>query len=155
LEATWVTEEQLAWVRDANAGIKDYFARWHYASQQKDKEQSKSAHLPMKMGKEDDQYTQWINSRTIKILATGGSVSELDKYLRLELQDTQELIQWWRDHKPSFPILSSFALDVFAISVMATDCERQFSLAKLTLTSQRLPMDADTLEPVHYLRNWV
>jgi hypothetical protein len=38
LEATWVTEEQLAWVRDAKAGIKDYFARWYYASQQKDKE---------------------------------------------------------------------------------------------------------------------
>ncbi|GKU15615.1 unnamed protein product, partial [Fusarium langsethiae] len=27
LEATWATEEQLAWVRDAKAGIKDYFAR--------------------------------------------------------------------------------------------------------------------------------
>ncbi|KAG6996264.1 hypothetical protein FocnCong_v015168 [Fusarium oxysporum f. sp. conglutinans] len=29
LEATWATEEQLAWVRDAKAGIKDYFARWY------------------------------------------------------------------------------------------------------------------------------
>ncbi|KAG7408766.1 hypothetical protein Forpe1208_v012068 [Fusarium oxysporum f. sp. rapae] len=27
LEATWVSEEQLAWVRDAKAGIKDYFTR--------------------------------------------------------------------------------------------------------------------------------
>lgn len=27
LEATWVAEEQLAWVRDAKAGIKDYFSR--------------------------------------------------------------------------------------------------------------------------------
>ncbi|KAH7235317.1 hypothetical protein BKA59DRAFT_484675 [Fusarium tricinctum] len=31
---------------------------------------------------------------------------------------------------------------------MASDCERQFSLAKLTLTSQRLSMGADTLEHV-------
>ncbi|KAJ0124188.1 Zinc metalloproteinase dpy-31 [Fusarium oxysporum f. sp. albedinis] len=134
LEATWATEEQLAWVRDAKAGIKDYFARW---------------------GKEDDHYTQWINSRTKKAFATSSSVSEMDKYLRLEPQDTQEPIQWWRDHKPSFPVLSSFALDVFAIPAMATDCERQFSLAKLTLTSQRLAMGADTLERVHCLRNWV
>ncbi|KAI3571530.1 hypothetical protein IWW34DRAFT_769080, partial [Fusarium oxysporum f. sp. albedinis] len=29
---------------------------------------------------------------------------ELDKYLRLEPQDTQEPIQWWRDHKPTVPI---------------------------------------------------
>ncbi|EMT73071.1 hypothetical protein FOC4_g10000323 [Fusarium odoratissimum] len=47
------------------------------------------------------------------------------------------------------------ALDVFAIPAMATDCERQFSLAKLTLTSQRLAMGADTLERVHCLGNWV
>ncbi|ODA78128.1 hypothetical protein RJ55_06731 [Drechmeria coniospora] len=153
LEATWVTEEQLAWVRDAKAGMKDYFARWYQTNQQNDKEQSKPA--SMGTGKEDDHYTQWINSRTKKAFATSGSVSELDKYLRLEPQDTQEPIQWWRDHKHAFPALSSFALDVFAIPAMATDCERQSSLAKLTLTSQRLAMGADTLERVHCLKNWV
>ncbi|KAH7460470.1 hypothetical protein FOMA001_g19496 [Fusarium oxysporum f. sp. matthiolae] len=155
LEATWATEEQLAWVRDAKAGIKDYFARWYQSNQRTDDLQSKSASSLTNKGKEDDHYTQWINSRTKKAFATSSSVSEMDKYLRLEPQDTQEPIQWWRDHKPSFPVLSSFALDVFAIPAMATDCERQFSLAKLTLTSQRLAMGADTLERVHCLRNWV
>jgi hypothetical protein len=38
---------------------------------------------------------------------------------------------------------------------MASACERQFSLAKLTLTSQRLLMGADTLERVQCLYNWV
>ncbi|KAJ4072767.1 hypothetical protein NW769_015470, partial [Fusarium oxysporum] len=33
LEATWVSEEQLAWVRDAKAGIKDCFTRWYDANQ--------------------------------------------------------------------------------------------------------------------------
>ncbi|RKK75895.1 hypothetical protein BFJ68_g18075, partial [Fusarium oxysporum] len=155
LEATWATEEQLAWVRDAKAGIKDYFARWYQSNQRTDDLQSKSASSLTNRGKEDDHYTQWINSRTEKAFATSSSVSEMDKYLRLEPQDTQEPIQWWRDHKPSFPVLSSFALDVFAIPAMATDCERQFSLVKLTLTSQRLAMGADTLERVHCLRNWV
>ena len=155
LEATWATEEQLAWIRDAKAGIKDYFARWYQSNQRTDDLQSKSASSLTNRGKEDDHYTQWINSRTKKAFATSSSVSEMDKYLRLEPQDTQEPIQWWRDHKPSFPVLSSFALDVFAIPAMATDCERQFSLAKLTLTSQRLAMGADTLERVHCLRNWV
>ncbi|KAJ6436625.1 endonuclease/exonuclease/phosphatase [Purpureocillium lavendulum] len=108
----------------------------------------------MKTGTEEDHYTQWINSRTKKTFATSGSVSELDKYFRLELQDTQEPIQWWRDHGNSFPALSSFALDVLAIPAMASDCERQFSLAKLTLTSQRPAMGADTLERIHCLRNW-
>ncbi|KAM5529783.1 transposase-like protein [Fusarium oxysporum f. sp. phaseoli] len=76
------------------------------------------------MGQEDDQYTQWINSKTKKAFATGGSVGELERYLRLEPQDTQDAIQWWRDHRASFPSLSSFALDVFAIPAMASDCSR-------------------------------
>jgi hypothetical protein len=155
LEATWVSEEQLAWVRDAKAGIKDYFTRWYDANQGLCEETTKYDAAPRTMGQEDDQYTQWINSKTKKAFATGGSVGELEKYLRLEPQDTQDAIEWWRDHRASLPSLSSFALDVFAIPAMASDCERQFSLAKLTLTSQRLSMGADTLEHVQCLKNWV
>jgi hypothetical protein len=155
LEATWVSEEQLAWVRDAKAGIKDYFTRWYDANQGLCEETTKYDAAPRTIGQEDDQYTQWINSKTKKAFATGGSVGELEKYLRLEPQDTQDAIEWWRDHRASLPSLSSFALDVFAIPAMASDCERQFSLAKLTLTSQRLSMGADTLEHVQCLKNWV
>ncbi|KAK7583457.1 hypothetical protein V3481_012745 [Fusarium oxysporum f. sp. vasinfectum] len=155
LEATWVSEEQLAWVRDAKAGIKDYFTRWYDANQGLCEETMKYDAAPRTMGQEDDQYTQWINSKTKKAFATSGSVGELERYLRLEPQDTQDAIEWWRDHRASFPSLSSFALDVFAIPAMASDCERQFSLAKLTLTSQRLSMGADTLEHVQCLKNWV
>ncbi|KAL9560708.1 hypothetical protein ACKAV7_015199 [Fusarium commune] len=102
LEATWATEEQLAWVRDAKAGIKDYFAQWYQSNERTDDLQSKSASSLTNRGKEDDHYTQWINSRTKKAFATSSSISEMDKYLRLEPQDTQEPIRWWRDHKPSF-----------------------------------------------------
>ncbi|KAG6979285.1 Zinc finger BED domain-containing protein RICESLEEPER 3 [Fusarium oxysporum f. sp. conglutinans] len=137
LEATWVSEEQLAWVRDAKVGIKDYFTRCS-----KDERAKRM-------------ISTRINSKTKKAFATSGSVGELERYLRLEPQDTQDVIQWWRDHGASFPSLSSFALDVFAIPAMASDCERQFSLAKLMLTPQRLSMCSDTLEHVQCLKNWV
>ncbi|OAQ65602.1 peptidase m66 protein [Purpureocillium lilacinum] len=155
LEATWVAEEQLAWVRDAKAGIKDYFSRWYSRERERREETGLDNSARRTMGQEDDQYTQWINSKTKKALEMGGNNGELDRYLRLEPQDTQDPIQWWREHTSSFPSLSSFALDVFAIPAMASDCERQFSLAKLTLTSQRLSMSADTLERVQCLKNWV
>ncbi|KAK1980112.1 hypothetical protein LZ30DRAFT_823934 [Colletotrichum cereale] len=57
LEATWATEEQVAWVRDAKVGIKGYFARWHDTKQQKEEEQPKSALLSRTLGNEDDHYT--------------------------------------------------------------------------------------------------
>ncbi|KAG6989065.1 hypothetical protein FocnCong_v021001 [Fusarium oxysporum f. sp. conglutinans] len=95
LEATWVSEEQLAWVRDAKVGIKDYFTRWYDANQGLCEETMKYDAAPRTMGQEDDQYTQWINCKTKKAFATSGSVGELERYLRLEPQDTQDAIQWW------------------------------------------------------------
>ncbi|KAH6952254.1 hypothetical protein DER45DRAFT_618955 [Fusarium avenaceum] len=85
LEATWVSEEQLAW------GLCEETTKYDAAART--------------MGQEDDQYTQWVNR--------------------------------WRDHRASFPSLSNFALDVFAIPAM------------------RLSMGSDTLERVQCLKNWV
>jgi hypothetical protein len=52
-------------------------------------------------------------------------------------------------------MISQLALDILAIPAMATDCERSFSLAKLTLTTQRLSMTTETLEKLQCLKNWV
>lgn len=38
---------------------------------------------------------------------------------------------------------------------MEADCERAFSLAKLTLTTQRRAMDPKTLEMIQCLKNWL
>ncbi|KAJ3455655.1 hypothetical protein MRS44_017137 [Fusarium solani] len=155
LEAAWVSKEQLTWVQDAKMGIKEYFNRWYDSRQGGNEEKPHHAILPRTMGQEDGHYSEWINSKTKKAFATGNSFSELDRYLRIELQDTQDQIQWWRDHRASFPLVSRFVLDVLAIPAMASDCERQFSLAKLALTSQRLSMGSGVLEQVQCLKNWV
>lgn len=51
--------------------------------------------------------------------------------------------------------MSRFALDVLAIPAIASDYETQLSLAKLTLTLQRLSMGSGVLEQVQCLKNWV
>ncbi|KNB18731.1 hypothetical protein FOXG_22350 [Fusarium oxysporum f. sp. lycopersici 4287] len=81
--------------------------------------------------------------------------SELERYLRLEPQETEDPIEWWMGRRGQFPMVSQLALDILAIPAMATDCERSFSLAKLTLTSQRLSMATETLEKLQCLKNWV
>ncbi|ENH69324.1 Putative AC transposase [Fusarium oxysporum f. sp. cubense race 1] len=81
--------------------------------------------------------------------------SELERYLRLEPQETEDPIEWWMAHQGQFPMISQLALDMLAIPAMATDCERSFSLAKLTLTTQRLSMTTETLEKLQCLKNWV
>jgi hypothetical protein len=69
-------------------------------------------------------------------------------------QESDDPVNWWMAHQGSFPVLSQLALDVFAIPAMVTDCERSFSLAKLSLTSQRLSMSLMTLEALKCLKNW-
>ncbi|TQW01722.1 hypothetical protein IF2G_10704 [Cordyceps javanica] len=74
--------------------------------------------------------------------------------MRMETQETDDPTNWWMTHQGSFPVLSQLALDVIAIPAMATDCERSFSLAKLSLTSQRLSMSSTTLEALQCVKNW-
>jgi hypothetical protein len=52
-------------------------------------------------------------------------------------------------------MISQLALDILAIPAMATDCERLFSQAKLTLATQRLSMATETLNKIQWLKIWV
>ncbi|KAJ0128693.1 Uncharacterized protein HZ326_28217 [Fusarium oxysporum f. sp. albedinis] len=80
--------------------------------------------------------------------------SELERYLRLEPQETEDPIEWWMAHRGQFLMVNQLALDILAIPAMATDCERSFSLAKLKLTTQKLSMTTERLEKLQCL-NWV
>ncbi|KAI7770677.1 hypothetical protein LZL87_014048 [Fusarium oxysporum] len=72
--------------RNAKVGIKDYFTYWYDANLGLCEETIKYDAALRAMGQEDDQYTQWINSKTKKAFATSGSVGELERYLCLEPQ---------------------------------------------------------------------
>uniref|UniRef100_A0A0D2XSQ7 HAT C-terminal dimerisation domain-containing protein n=1 Tax=Fusarium oxysporum (strain Fo5176) TaxID=660025 RepID=A0A0D2XSQ7_FUSOF len=157
LEVNWALEEQLVWVRDAKIGLSDYLDRWYHCNRPVDEQQkmimdtSTSLSVP-RTTTEVSVFKQWIKSRTAKTTVMG---SELERYLRLEPQETEDPIEWWMAHQGQFPMISQLALDILAIPAMATDCERSFSLAKLTLTTQRLSMTTETLEKLQCLKNWV
>ncbi|KAJ3454567.1 hypothetical protein MRS44_013167 [Fusarium solani] len=157
LEVNWASEEQLVWVRDAKIGLSDYLDRWYRCNRPVDEQRKAIAETvasPSVLRKtpEDSVFKQWVKNRTAKTTVMG---SELERYLRLEPQEIEDPIEWWMARQGQFPMVSQLALDILAIPAMATDCERSFSLAKLTLTSQRLSMTAETLEKLQCLKNWV
>lgn len=81
--------------------------------------------------------------------------SELQAYYRLKPQPDCDPVKWWADRRAEFPRLSRFALDLLAIPAMSADCERAFSLAKLTVTSQRHSLQGSTIEKIQLLKNWI
>ncbi|EGU83980.1 hypothetical protein FOXB_05506 [Fusarium oxysporum f. sp. conglutinans Fo5176] len=148
LEVNWASEEQLVWVRDAKIGLSDYLDRWYRCNRPVDEQrgviiETTASPSVLQRTPVDSIFKQWVKSRTAKTTVTG---SELERYLRLEPQETEDPIEWWMAHQGQFPTVSQLALDILAIPAMATDCERSFSLAKLTVTSQRLSMTTETLE---------
>ena len=102
--------------------------------------------------KDPSRFTQWIKSKHPRPTQAG---SELERYYRLEHQDVSDPVQWWIDHRGSFPRLSKFALDILAIPAMAADCERAFSRAKLTISSQRHSLKESRIEQLQLMKNWI
>jgi hypothetical protein len=42
-------------------------------------------------------------------------LSEIDKYLQLPVEDVKHPLQWWHDHRTTYPNLSRMALDYLSI----------------------------------------
>ncbi|EAQ93808.1 hypothetical protein CHGG_02043 [Chaetomium globosum CBS 148.51] len=157
LETRWNSGDQLAWLRDAKDGLEGYWTAWY-----RDQAESGSSPCPAsrqqkgRVEREDGEYGQWLGADLIRLRNRALDATELERYLRLELPiEVDNPITWWMGRRQQFPTLSTLALDIFSIPAMAADCERAFSLAKLTLTSQRLAMDLKTLQMVQCLKNWV
>ncbi|ENH63556.1 hypothetical protein FOC1_g10000055, partial [Fusarium oxysporum f. sp. cubense race 1] len=129
-------------------GLSDYLDRWYRCNPPLDEQQkmitdtSTSLSVPRKTT-EASLFKQWSKRRTAKTTVMG---SELERYLGLEPQDTDDLIEWWMAHQGQIPMISPLARDILAIPAMATDFERLFSQAKLTLTTQRLSIATETLD---------
>lgn len=155
LEANWTSTVQLAWLRDARRQLKEFLEEWYPTAEnegilEETPTRSLSPMTPAEL-KDSSRFTQWIKSKHPRPTRAG---SELDRYYRLEPQEVADPIQWWVDHKSLFPRLSQFALDILAVPAMADDCERAFSTAKLTITSQRHSLKESMIEMLQLMKNW-
>ncbi|KAF6782650.1 transposase-like protein [Colletotrichum musicola] len=151
LEAVWDEGVQLEWVRDAKKGLRDYFDRWYRLEEAPDDTMvTLEITLPPH---EDSHFRQWVQSRRSR--EAPRRQDELETYLRQPPQPTDDPVKWWRGHQSTYPILSKLALDVFSIPAMAADCERAFSTAKLTLTSQRHSIQPQTMGQLQLTKNWL
>lgn len=164
LEAQWSSPEQLVWLRSARDGLYEYWDRWyrHNASPLNSRPSTPRGEIQgfravrgNPPAPEATQFDDWVQSR-FQILDPGDT--ELDRYLQMnpaQLQGVHNPLEWWISQRSTFPTLSQLALDILAIPAMSVDCERAFSLSKLTLTTQRLSMASTTLEHSQCLKNWL
>jgi hypothetical protein len=153
LEERW-TGEQIHWVREAHESIRVYWKRWY----RKDDDTLTAASQTLEERATEgpkaraSDFDNWMRASQRKEPSTD---LEIDRYIAAKPGNVTDPIAWWLAHRKEYPTVSQFALDIFAIPAMAADCERAFSLAKLTLSTQRLSMAPETLEHLQCLKNWL
>lgn len=99
-----------------------------------------------------------IDSFLSTAVPIGPAVDELTDYNKhppVVLPAGVNVIEWWIQQRSTHPRLAQWALDVLSVPAMSAECERVFSRAKLTLTPLRNRMNADIIEAVECLSNWL
>ena len=91
--------------------------------------------------------TAGSSSTSTSVLQGGG---ELAKYLNSdkvnfneEEEEDFDIIQWWHEHKLTYPVLSILAWDVLSVPVSSTSSESAFSLAGRILEERRTSLTPD------------
>ena len=85
--------------------------------------------------------------------------SELLAYLESEPisvydNDDFDIINWWQEHKKSYPVLSILAKDVLVVPVSTISSESTFSLTGRVLEDRRGRLTSDMVEILTCLKDW-
>jgi hypothetical protein len=85
-------------------------------------------------------------------------VSELASYLDSDtvtcFDDEFNLMNWWHEHKLTFPILSIMARDIMAVPVSTVSSESCFSLTGRVIEERRRRLQPLTVEMLTCVKDW-
>ena len=69
-----------------------------------------------------------------------------DRPLVVHDEDDFNILEWWRDHKQTYPVLSILARDVLTVPVSTTSSEGTFSLTGRVLEQRRASLHPDMVK---------
>jgi hypothetical protein len=128
-----------------------------YETQYKNREMTEiqaTQNITQRAPRQPDEFETWITP--VDYYETDAvTVDEYDAYLSTPPIPTLEPILWWRDHQSTYPRLSQMAFDLLSIPAMSAECERVFSQARLTISTQRVRLKEDTIDAIQCLKNWL
>jgi hypothetical protein len=88
----------------------------------------------------------------------GISGSELAAYLDSDtvqkFDDDFNLLDWWHDHKLTYPLLSILAKDIILVLVSTLSSESTFSLAGRVIEERRHRLGSRMVEMLSLLKDW-
>ena len=90
------------------------------------------------------------------------SVSELNHYLKHDFANIDpdlssgkiDLLEWWKNNKWIFPVLSHFARDVLLVPVSTVSLEATFSMAGRIIEERRSSLTPKMVEAITCAKDW-
>jgi len=86
------------------------------------------------------------------------TTSELSSYLDSDnvnmFDDDFNILNWWRDHKHTYPVLSILAKDVLSVPVSTISSESAFSLTGRIIEERRRRLALETVEMLSCVKDW-
>jgi hypothetical protein len=157
-ESQWTQPNQRQWLGPTKAFIEEF---WHKEYQQNEAMNQPPAEdplptsLPYRRRREPGPGAQFVPPLGFydnpEVAATR---DELKDYLKIPPKPCDNPLEWWRQHREEFPVLSKMALDLLSVPLMSAECERVFSAAKNLITDRRNGLKDDIIEACTLLWHW-
>ena len=88
----------------------------------------------------------------------GVGICELTVYLDSDnvaaYEDDFDILNWWHEHKLTYPILSIMARDIMSVPASTTSSESTFSLSGRILEDRRRRLNSETVEMLVCIKDW-
>jgi hypothetical protein len=99
-----------------------------------------------------------VSATSLLQAASALNSSELATYLDLDtvsqLDDDFDLMQWWHEHKLTYPVLSILAKDIFTVPVSTISSESTFSTTGRIIEEHRRWLNPETMEALTFIKEW-
>lgn len=104
---------------------------------------------------DDDPLAEWDHYISCK---KGQANNELDQYLKEELYPRKkelDILEWWKINSLKYPVLSTIARDILAISASTVPSESAFSSGGRIVSDYRSSLSCSTVEALICLQDWL
>ena len=93
-------------------------------------------------------------SSNIPIAGTCELTAYLDSDNVVAYDDSFDILNWWHDHKLTYPVLSIMAKDIMSVPVSTTSSESCFSQSGRILEDRRRRLNPETVEQLIIIKDW-
>lgn len=99
-----------------------------------------------------------VSATALLQAASASNSSELASYLDSDtvsqLDNDFDLMQWWHEHKLTYPVLSILAKDIFTVPVSTISSESTFSTTGRIIEERRRRLNPETVEALTCIKDW-